>query len=66
MAGEVDNTINACSYGSSSFPCFNIKKFINNLMITNNRWFIIFLDLKIMSTRHLLNLSPHLYFKTGS
>ena len=58
MAGEVDYTINACSYGSASFPCFNMKKSINNLMITNNRWFTIFLDFKVMSTRHLLNSSP--------
>ena len=44
MTGEVDNTINARNYGSSSSPCFNIKKSINNLMITNNRWLTIFLD----------------------
>ena len=56
MAGEVDNTINginAYSYGSSSFPCFNVKKSINNLMITNNQWFTIILDFKVMSTKHL-------------
>ena len=63
MAGDVNNTINACSYGSSSFPSFNIKKSIHNLMITNNRWFIILFDFKVMSTRHLLNLSPQCTLK---
>ena len=63
MAGEVDNTIIACSYSSSSFPCFNTKKSINNLMITNNRCFTIFLGFKVMSTRHLLNLSPQCTLK---
>ena len=55
MVREVDYAIIACSYGSSSFPCFNIKKSINNLMTTNQWWFTIFLDFKVTSIRLLFN-----------
>ena len=50
MAREVDSTISACSYGSSTFPCFDTNTSIYNLITTNNQWFTIFFDFKVMFT----------------
>ena len=34
----------------ASFPCFDINTSTYNLMTTNNQWFTIFFDFKVMFT----------------